>query len=72
MLTLFFSILMLIIFGKMFIFGVKMSWGILKFVAVILFWPLIIVALFCGGLSVIAFFLLLIAGLVSLFSCRLV
>lgn len=72
MLTLLVTILMLVIFGKMFIFGLKMTWGILKFVAVIVFWPLIIVALLLGGLSVVAFFLLVVAGLVSFFACRIV
>ena len=72
MITLLLAILMFVIFGKMLIFGIKMTWGLLKIVAVIVFWPLIIVALLLGGLSVAAFFLLLVAGIVSFFACRII
>ena len=44
----------------------KLSWGILKVLFTIVFWPIILIGLVIGGLMQIAFPLLIIAGVVLL------
>lgn len=68
MLTLLFTILMFVIFGKLLIFAIKATWGITKILFTIVFLPLILVGLVAAGLLSLAFPLLLIVGVVSLFS----
>ncbi|MGN0417421.1 hypothetical protein [Anaerostipes faecalis] len=68
MLSFLFGILMLIVFGKLLIFAVKASWGIVKILFTVALLPLILVGLVMGGLIYIAFPILLIIGIISLFS----
>ncbi|MCI5622347.1 hypothetical protein BHF70_07080 [Anaerostipes sp. 494a] len=68
MLSFLFGILMLIVFGKLLIFAVKASWGIVKILFTVALLPLILVGLVMGGLIYIAFPVLLIIGIISLFS----
>ena len=63
MLSLLFTICMIWIFGKLFIFGVKAAWGISKSVV---FLPLILIGMVIGGLMSIAFPILIIVGIVAL------
>ena len=67
MLELLFSIMMIVIFGKLFIFGVKATWGITKILVTVVFLPLILIGLMIGGLVSLAFPILLVVGLVSMF-----
>lgn len=66
MLAIIFGIALLAVFGKLFFIGVKLTWGIFKIIGIVFFWPIILIALFAGGLGFIAFIGLIIAGIVSL------
>lgn len=66
MLTLLFTIGMIWFIGKFFIFGLKASWGILKFLCTVVFFPVILIGMVVGGLVYIAFPLLLIGGIIGL------
>lgn len=70
MLTLFFTILMLVVFGKIFGFALKATWGITKIIFSIVLLPLFLVALVFMGLIWVAFPVLIVIGLISLFTCR--
>ncbi len=63
MLTLLFGICMLMVVGKLLVFGIRVSWGIAKmFVSVILF-PLVLIGMVFAGLLSFAFPILLLAGI---------
>ena len=66
MLTLLFTICMIWFIGKFFIFGLKASWGILKLLCTVVFFPVILIGMVVGGLVYIAFPLLLIGGIIGL------
>ena len=70
MLTVLFMIMMLVVFGKMFGFALRATWGITKIIFSIVLLPLFLVALVFMVLIWIAFPVLLIIGVVSLFVCR--
>ena len=65
MLTLLFTICMIWFIGKFFIFGLKASWGILKLLCTVVFFPVILIGMVVGGLVYIAFSLLLIGGIIG-------
>ena len=67
MLELLFAVLMITIFGKLFIFGVKAAWGITKILVTVVFFPLILVGLVVGGLVSLALPILLVVGVISMF-----
>lgn len=66
MLTLLFTILMIIVFGKLFLFSIKAAWGVAKILFTIVFLPVILIALVIGGLIEIALPILLVIGVISL------
>ena len=66
MLLLLFTICMIWISGKLFIFGVKAAWGISKLLLTVVFLPLILIGMVIGGLMSIAFPILIIVGIVAL------
>ena len=68
MLSLLFAICMIWFIGKFFIFGVKASWGILKLLCKVVFFPVILIVLVVGGLIYIALPLLIIGGIIALIS----
>lgn len=70
MLSLIFWILMMVVFGNILIFAVKMAWGVTKVVVSLVFLPITLVFLVLGGLLKIAFPLLAVIGLISLFALR--
>ena len=67
MLELLFIVLMITIFGKMFLFGMKATWGITKILVTVVFLPLILIGLVIGGLVSLALPILLVVGVVSMF-----
>ena len=69
MVTIVFFILMLMI-GKLLIFGIKAAWGISKFLLTVVLLPVILIGLVIGGLFSIALPILLVIGVVSLFTSR--
>lgn len=68
MLTLLFTILMFVIFGKLLIFGIKVSWGITKILFTVVLLPIVLIGLVIAGFIYIAIPILVIIGLISLFS----
>lgn len=66
MLTLLFLICMLAVFGKLFVFGMRVSWGIVKMFFTIIFLPFTLLAMVFGGLLSIAFPVLILVGIGSL------
>lgn len=65
MLTLLFTILMVIVFGKLIIWAIKAAWGITKILVTIILFPVILIGLACAGAMYLALILLVIGGLVT-------
>ena len=70
MLSLLFTICMIWFVGKFFIFGLKASWGIMKLLCTVIFFPVILIGMVVGGLMYIAFPLLIIGGIIALVTSR--
>lgn len=66
MLSLLFTILMIIVFGKLIGVAVRATWGIAKVIVSLVFLPLILIGLVIGGLIYIAFPILIVLGIVAL------
>ena len=67
MLTWIFCILMLIVFGRILLFALRATWSITKVIFSLIFLPLALVALVFNGLILIAFPVLIIIGLLTVF-----
>lgn len=67
MLNFIFFILMIIVFGKLAVFALRAAWSISKFLCTIVLFPLFLVGLVIGGLIELAFPILLVVGIISLF-----
>lgn len=67
MLELLFIVLMITIFGKMFIFGMKATWGITKIIFSLVLLPIALIGLVVGGLVSLALPILLVVGAISMF-----
>ena len=66
MLELLFGICMLMVFGKLLVFGIKAAWGISKMIVTIVFLPLALIVMVFAGLIKLAFPILIVIGIVSL------
>ena len=66
MLSVLFTICMLWFIVKFFIFGLKASWGIMKLLCTVIFFPVILIGMVVGGLIYIALPLLIIGGIIGL------
>lgn len=66
MLTLLFTILMLVVFGKLLLFSIRASWGLVKILLTVVFLPVILVVMAAVGLMSLALPVLLIVGVVTL------
>lgn len=66
MLTFIFTILMIVVFGKLLFFAIKAAWGITKILLYIVFLPLLLIGLAVAGLVYIAIPVLVIVGIVAL------
>lgn len=61
------SVLFVICFiGKFFIFGLKASWGIMKLLCTVVFFPVILIGMVVGGMLYIAFPVLIIGAIIAL------
>lgn len=69
MFELIFLVLMIVVFAKLFKYALKATWGIAKIIVTLVLLPLFLLFLVFSGLLIIAFPILLIVGIVSLF-CR--
>ena len=65
MLTIMFLICMVVVFVKLFLFGLKAAWSIMSFVLTIVFLPVILLGMLAGGLLYIAFPVLIVIGIIS-------
>lgn len=68
MLSLIFWIMMLLIFGNVLMFAIKAAWGISKVICTVVLLPLVLVVMVLAGLIKLAFPILAVIGLISLFS----
>ena len=71
MLSILFTICMLWFIVKFFIFGLKASWGIMKLLCTVIFFPVILIGMVVGGLIYIALPLLIFGGIIGLVMSRL-
>jgi len=67
MFELIFLVLMVVVFVKLFKYAMKATWGIAKIIVTLVILPLILLMLLFSGLLIIAFPILAIVGIVSLF-----
>ncbi len=67
MLELLFAVLMITIFSKMFVFGMKATWGITKIIFSLVLLPIALIGLVIGGLVSLALPILLVVGVISMF-----
>ena len=70
MLGILFFIFMILIFGNMMLFAIKMAWGITKVLGTLAFLPVFLIVLVFVGLLKLAFPILVIIGVISLFSMK--
>ena len=70
MLGILFFIVMILIFGNMMMFAIKMAWGITKVLGTLVFLPIFLIVLVLVGLLKLAFPILVIIGVISLFSMK--
>ena len=61
---------LLAVFGNILMFAIRMTWGITKVVFSLVLLPVTLVVLVLGGLLRIAFPLLAVIGLISLFTLK--
>lgn len=67
MFTLLFLIRMLGIFGKLLVFGLRAAWGVSKLLLTVVFFPVILIGMVFAGLIYLAFPILIIVGIVTLY-----
>ena len=67
MFELIFFVLLVVVFGKLFKYALKATWGIAKILVTVVLLPLMLVALVLGGLIYIAFPILAVVGIVMMF-----
>ena len=70
MLEILFAVCMLWVFGKLFIWGLRAAWGLTKLLFIVIFLPVILIGMVLAGLISIAFPILIVIGIVSLFTSR--
>lgn len=66
MLTFIFGLALIWLIWKIILLGFKMTWGIAKFICIVLLLPVFLIGLVCVGLIYIAIPMLVIAGIVVL------
>ena len=65
MLTLFFTILLFLVFGKLLALSIKAAWGITKILLTFIFFPIILIMFVIVGLIYVALPILIIVGIVA-------
>ena len=64
-LLLLFILCMIGFIWKLFVFGIKASWGIMKLLCTVVLFPVILIGMVVGGLLYLALPLLLVAGVLA-------
>ena len=67
MLTLIFLILMFSVVGSLIHMAFRLAWGVTKVIFAIVFFPIILIGLALAGFVYVSIFMLIIAGIISLF-----
>ncbi|MBQ2287170.1 MAG: hypothetical protein II251_00465 [Lachnospiraceae bacterium] len=67
MLTLLFTILMIMVFGKILMFSIRAAWGLTKILFSVVLLPIFLIGLVLTGLLTVAFPILIFIGIASLF-----
>ena len=70
MLTIIFAICLIGFIGRCIVFGLRASWGILKFLCYVIFFPVILIGLAAGGLVYLALPILVVGGIIALLAGR--
>ena len=70
MLSLLFTICMIWVIGKLFLFGIRAAWGVSKFIVTVVLFPLILIGMVVGGLIYLAFPILVVVGIIMLVSTK--
>ena len=70
MLSVLFTVGVIWFICKFFIFGIKASWGILKLLCTVVFFPVILIGMVLGGLLYIAFPVLIIGGIIAFIASK--
>lgn len=70
MLELLFGILLLVVFGKLFVFAIKATWGISKIIVTVILFPLFLIGLVIEGLVSVALPILIVFGIISMFTSK--
>ncbi len=70
MLTIIFAICLIGFIGRCIVFGLRASWGILKFLCCVIFFPVILIGLAAGGLVYLALPILVVGGIIALLAGR--
>ena len=71
MLGILFFIFMVLIFGNMMMLAIKMAWGITKVIGSLVLLPIFLIVLVLVGLLKLAFPILVVVGVISLFTMKL-
>ena len=66
LIKLIFAAMMISVFGRLLVFGLRATWGFARLAATIVFLPIILAVVLLGGLVQIALPVLAVVGLVSL------
>ena len=66
MLILIMTIMFFAVFGRLFVFALKVGWGIFKIAAFLIFLPVIVLMMIFGGLVYIALPILFVVGIVGM------
>lgn len=70
MLTLIFTVLMIVVFAKILMFSIRATWGIARITFSVILLPLFLVGLVLKGLIAIAFPVLIVIGLIAVFALQ--
>lgn len=66
MLTILFTVALILVVGKLIVLGLKATWGIAKFVCAVVLLPLILIGLVLAGLIYVAIPILAVVGIIAL------
>ena len=66
MLSLVFSIMMLVVFGKLLGLAIRASWTVLKIIFTLVFLPVILIGMCVAGMIYIAIPILIVLGIISI------
>jgi hypothetical protein len=65
MLTLFFVVMMISVFGRLLMWGIKAAWGLGKMIFSLVFLPIILIGMACAGMVYIALAVLVVGGIIT-------